>query len=351
MGLLLATVSGCGTLYLAQAARGQWQVMRQRQPIETVIANERTPADVRARLSEVIDAREFASRELGLPDNSSYRSYSDIRRPFVVWNVVAAPPFSVQPLRWCFPIAGCVAYRGYFNESRARDFALALRARGYDVTVGGVPAYSTLGHFPDPVLSSMLPYGDTALAAIVFHELAHQVVYVPGDSEFNEAFAVTVEQVGVERWLLSRGRDAELQAYRTQRARHSEFLALFTRGRAQLARLYSLKLAPQAMRNRKRMLLDGLTAEVRGLNRQQAGGRLYEAWLDEGLNNAHLASVATYFKCVPAFERLLADHGSDFKSFYDAVRERARGGKSVHNLCGAWAQDIESTQSVAGQKF
>src|SRR3984893_6551553 len=161
--LLLAAactlLCGCGTPYLAQAARGQWQVLRQRVPLDTLLPDPRTPPAVRAHLQEVRAAREFASRELGLPDNKSYRSYADIRRPYVVWNVVATPEFSVQPRHWCFPVVGCVAYRGYFHEQRARDFANALAVRGFDVAVDGVPAYSSLGKFADPVLSSMLLYG------------------------------------------------------------------------------------------------------------------------------------------------------------------------------------------------
>src|SRR5947207_1836588 len=200
-----ALLCGCGTLYLMQAASGEWQVLRRRVPIDTLLADPHTPPALRAHLEEVHAAREFASGELGLPDSSSYRSYADIGRPYVVWNVVAAPEFSVSPKRWCFPIAGCVAYRGYFREQRAREFAAALAVRGLDVAVDGVPAYSTLGRFADPVLSSMLRYGDDELAATIFHELAHQLLYVRDDSEFNEAFATTVEDAGLERWLTQQG--------------------------------------------------------------------------------------------------------------------------------------------------
>src|SRR6202011_4337529 len=207
--LLLAAactlLSGCGTRYLMQAASGQWQVLRQRVPIDTLRADARTPPALRAELQEVRAAREFASRELGLPDNSSYRSYADIGRPYVVWNVVATPEFSVQPRHWCFPIAGCVAYRGYFREKNARSFAAGLASRGFDVTVGGVPAYSTLGKFADPIVSTMMRYGDSELAAIIFHELAHQLLYAKNDTDFNEACATTVEDAGLERWLASRG--------------------------------------------------------------------------------------------------------------------------------------------------
>src|SRR5207248_938924 len=173
---------------------------------------------LRAHLEEVHAAREFASRELGLPPGGSYGSDADIGRPYVVWKVVAAPEFSVSPKRWCFPVAGCVAYRGYFREQRAREFAAALAVRGFDVSVDGVPAYSTLGRFADPVLSSMLRYGDDELAATIFHELAHQLLYVRDDSEFNEAFATTVEDAGLERWLTQQGASRRLQQLRERQA-------------------------------------------------------------------------------------------------------------------------------------
>src|SRR5438876_7211762 len=201
LGAACVLLSGCATPYLLQAASGEWQLLHRRVPIDSLLADPRTPPALRGHLEEVRAAREFASRELHLPDNASYRSYADIGRPYVVWNVVAAPEFSAEPKRWCFPVAGCVAYRGYFHERRAREFAAALAVRGFDVAVDGVPAYSTLGRFADPVLSSMLRYGDDELAATIFHELAHQLLYVRDDSQFNEAFASTVEDEGLERWL------------------------------------------------------------------------------------------------------------------------------------------------------
>jgi predicted aminopeptidase len=321
---LVLLLEGCGSLYVAQAARGQWQVMRQRRPIAEVIADPTTPEPLRAKLSGVTEAREFASRELGLPDNATYRSYSDVAREYVVWNVVAAPEFSVTPRRWCFPIAGCVAYRGYFSEPRARAFAERLRRGGYDVALGGVAAYSTLGRFADPVLSTMTGYGEHDLAAILFHELSHQVVYVGGDSAFNEAFAVTVEQAGLERWLAERGQPAELERYRARRARQDAYLRVFARRRAELAELYDTKLPPAEMRGKKRQILAALADDMRALERVHGGRSPYVAWLAEGLNNAHLASVATYFECVPGFERLFEASGGNFPAFYGAVRELAR---------------------------
>ncbi|HEU4625954.1 MAG TPA: aminopeptidase [Steroidobacteraceae bacterium] len=324
--IVLATtmLPACGTMYLAQAARGQWQVSHAREPIEAVIADPHTSDDLRARLTEVRTARQFASRELGLPDNSSYRTYADVKRRYVVWNVVAAPEFSVKPKRWCFPIAGCVAYRGYFSERGARKFAAALRKKGFDVVVGGVPAYSTLGKLSDPVLNTMLSYGDDELAAIIFHELSHQVVYVAGDSEFNEAFAVTVEETGLERWLKAQGHERDLARYKTRRRHQQQYLALFTRTRAQLADLYAQDIPREEMRARKADIFRKLADEIRALDKKLGGRSGYDDWIEEGLNNAHLASVATYYDCVPGFTRLLALHNGNLPEFYDAVRELAK---------------------------
>jgi predicted aminopeptidase len=320
-----ALLSGCGTAYLMQAATGQWQVLRERVPIETLLSDPHTPASLRARLTEVRAAREFASRELKLPDNKSYRSYADIGRPYVVWNVIAAPEFSVNPKRWCFPVAGCVAYRGYFKQQRARDFAAGLAARGFDVSVDGVPAYSTLGKFADPVLSSMLRYGDDELAATIFHELAHQLLYVRGDSEFNEAFASTVEDAGLERWLAHQGATERMRRFREEQAHEQAFVNLLAQARARLKKLYASGAAPGEMRTRKAEVLATLASDMRALERSEGVNYpLYEQWIAEGLNNARLASVATYFDCMPGFTRLLEQEGNDLERFYAAARELAR---------------------------
>src|SRR3984893_200116 len=340
--LLLAAactlLSGCGTLYLTQAASGQWQVLRQRVPIDTLLADPRTPPALRAHLEEVRGAREFASRELGLPDNGSYRSYADIGRPYVVWNVVAAPEFSASPKRWCFPIAGCVAYRGYFREQRARGFAASLAARGFDVSVDGVPAYSTLGKFADPVLSSMLRYGDDELAATIFHELAHQLLYVRDDSEFNEAFATTVEDAGLERWLRHQGASERLQQFRERQAHAGAFLSLLTQSRARLALLYASGVAREPMRAGTGQGFAALAADIRALElREGVSYPLYEEWIAAGLNNARLASVSTYFDCVPGFTRLLEQAANDLTRCYAAAGELARQPRAQRHarLCTA----------------
>ena len=329
--------SGCGTTYLLQAGNGELQVLRARVPIATVIADPRTPAPLRARLSEVGAARTFASTQLHLPDNRSYTTYADIGRPYVVWNVVATPEFSVNPRVWCFPVAGCVAYRGYFNERRAREFAAALAVRGFDVVVDGVPAYSTLGKFSDPVLSSMLRYDDDELAATIFHELAHQLLYVRNDSEFNEAFATTVEDVGLERWLAYQGEPGRIREFRERHAQGREFLDLLSASRAQLARLYATGAQRDELRAGKVRILAALAADIRALEKRQGlHYPLYDQWIAAGLNNARLASVATYFDCVPGFERLLAENDGDLMRFYAAVRALAKQPRATRHaqLCG-----------------
>jgi predicted aminopeptidase len=339
LALLICCVpwlSACGTTYLLQAARGQAQLMSRRQPIARVIADPARPEALRSQLETVRAARQFASRELALPDNRSYTTYADIGRPFAVWSVVATPEFSIAPRTWCFPVAGCVAYRGYFREAAAQKYAATLQRQGYDVTVGGVTAYSTLGKFADPVVSSMLRYGDLDVVATLFHELSHQLVYVRGDTAFNEAFAVTVEGEGVRRWLHSLGRDVELERYRARRARQAEFAALVARTRGALAGAYSGGGDPAAMRAAKRRILGGLVVELRALQARYGQRAGFDAWLGQGLNNAQLASVATYWQCVPGFERVLAAEGGDLVRFYARVREMARRpGAERRRVCEA----------------
>ncbi|HMH19721.1 MAG TPA: aminopeptidase, partial [Burkholderiales bacterium] len=223
----LLLVSGCVSFeYYAQAVGGHLEVMRLAVPIEERMRVADTPEPLRAKLAKVLAIRAFASRELALPDNDSYRRYADIGRPYVVWNVFAAPEFSVRPVESCFIFAGCVSYQGFYSEEDARRQAASLADKGYDVYIGGVPAYSTLGWFSDPVLSTFIRFPEPEIARIVFHELAHQVVYVKGDTMFNESFAVTVEEEGVHRWLEREGTAAQRAAYEDSRRRRTEFIAL-----------------------------------------------------------------------------------------------------------------------------
>ena len=312
--LALLTLSGCEAGYFLQAARGQAAVLAARRPIERVIADSRTAEPLRARLETFREARDFASRELALPDNRSYRSFAALPREFVVWNVVATAEFSTQPRQWCFPVAGCVSYRGYFHEAAAQRFAQKLRRRGDDVIVGGVPAYSTLGHFADPLLSTMLRYDDAYVAGTIFHELAHQRLYVPGDSSFNESFATTVEAAGLQRWLSTRGRLDELTRWREVKARQQREMQLFDAARAELARLYASHAPVARMRDLKQSRLQRLADEIHALYGVGADSARRAA--QRPLNNADLAISGTYFDCVPQLEAELAAVNGDLPRFY-----------------------------------
>lgn len=315
------SLSGC---YLMQAASGQWELTAKRQPIAKLLTDTRTPEKLRGRLEYVSAARTFASQALGLPDNDSYRSYADVGRPYVVWNVFATDEFSIKPRRWCFPIAGCVVYRGYFAEDNAQSYARRLRLRGNDTAVGGVAAYSTLGHFKDPVLNTMLGWSDVQLASTLFHELAHQVVYVPGDSEFNEAFATVVEEAGLQRWLASRGRLQDLDTWNEQRQRNAQFVGLLLQTRERLDNLYQSDLPDDQKRDRKQYEFGVLKLRYAELKQQWNGYRGYDAWFSRTLNNAHLISAATYYGCVPGLRRLLDSVGGELPAFYEKARELAK---------------------------
>jgi len=316
--VLVATLeAGC---YVLQSAEGQLSLMVRREPITQVIHRPATPPALRAQLEEVTAIRDFASRELGLPDNGSYRSYADVGRPYVVWNVVAAPEFSLDAKQWCFPIVGCVAYRGYFSLERAHAFAARLRAKHFDVSVGGVAAYSTLGHFDDPILNTMVGWDDVELAAIMFHELTHQLLYVAGDASFNEALATTVEEEGVRRWLLAQGRTADLNRREREEAQYIEVIDLLRRTSDRLRQIYAEAADPVAMRERKQAAFASLREEYGRLEAAWGGHAPFDAWFRGDLNNANLVSIATYYDCVPGFRRELAAAGGDLGVFYQRVR-------------------------------
>jgi predicted aminopeptidase len=315
--LVLALAAGCQSLaYYTQAIGGHFSVLAKARPVADWLADPATPPELKARLETARRIREFASKNLALPDNGSYLSYADIERPYVVWNVFAAPELSVEPKLECFPFAGCVSYRGFYSEDDARRHAERLRAEGYDVYVGGVPAYSTLGWTDDPLLSTFIRDSDAQLARLVFHELAHQVVYARGDTPFNESFAVTVEEQGVRRWLEAENRSGELAAFSSAQARKRDLAERVSQARERLEAVYASDLARERKLEHKRAEWQRLRAAYPALPAEP--------------NNAFLASIAVYTELVPAFERLLAESGS-FEAFYRQVKELARdpGARSV----------------------
>lgn len=325
---LVLCLTGCASVgYYYQAVSGQMELWRKSQPIETLIGNAHTDPKLRERLELVKRVRDFASEELALPDNGSYRKYADLQRPYVVWNVFATDEFSMKPLDWCFPFAGCVAYRGYFSEQEAEAFGAGLRATGRDVFVSGIPAYSTLGWFDDPVLNTFIRYPDAEIARLVFHELAHQVVYVSGDTMFNESFATAVEQEGMDRWLARNGTPAQRAAYDTRQQYKLGFVALVLKLRGRLNVLYASGLAPAEKRSRKAAAFAEMKADYEALKQSWGGFDGYDRFFRGELNNAHIVPVATYSELVPAFRHLLAENGGDFPRFYSAVREIGGLGK------------------------
>ncbi|APV39759.1 aminopeptidase [Pseudomonas frederiksbergensis] len=319
-GVLFLFLTGCaGVSYYGQLASGQLQLLRAREPVSTVITDPGRDPLLRAHLAQSQKARTFASQQLQLPDNQSYRLYADISRPFVVWNVFATPEFSLTPQNHCFPIAGCVAYRGYYSQSAARGEAALQRLQGMDVSIGGVEAYSTLGWFNDPIISSMMAWGDERLATLIFHELAHQRFYVKDDTEFNESFATFVEQEGTRQWRAFRGLAPDSGAQVQQR---NQFVQLVLETRSRLERLYTLPLPADQMRQRKADEFERLRDKYRQLRDSQwAGDKRYDAWINAPMNNARLLPFGLYDQWVPAFAALFRQVGGDWVKFYAAVEK------------------------------
>ncbi|OLF51389.1 aminopeptidase [Pseudomonas chlororaphis] len=319
-GLLLLSLNGCSSIgYYGQLASGQWQLLQARTPVEQVIADPARDPQLRARLAQSQKARLFASQHLHLPDNQSYRLYADIGRPYVVWNVFSTPEFSLSPQTHCFPIAGCVAYRGYYSQGAARGEAALQRQQGMDVAIGGVEAYSTLGWFNDPILSSMLHWGDERLATLIFHELAHQRFYVQDDTEFNESFATFVEQEGTRQWRAARGLPPASDAQVKQR---DQFIQLILDTRQRLERLYTLPLPAEPMRQRKAAEFEQLRRDYQQMKDSQwHGDSRYDFWINAPLNNARLLPFGLYDQWVPAFAALFKQVGGEWPAFYQAVEK------------------------------
>ena len=323
-GTAAGLLASCSTLrYYSQAAQGQLELISDARPIDDWIADTGTSTKLRHRLETARQIRRFAVSELSLPDNDSYKNYTALKRPYVLWNVVATPELSLHPLNWCFPVAGCVDYRGYYSKAAAEGYAKELRADGDDVEIGGVAAYSTLGWFNDPLISTFINYPDGELARMIFHELAHQVVYAPGDSQFNESFASTVEEVGVERWMDRFGNPQLRDAYARYKSRKKDFLALLMKVRKALERNYDTAGRSDAdKRVVKARLFQELKDEYQVLKGNWGGYAGYDRFFEQPLSNAHLASIATYEDFVPAFRALLQKEGS-FPRFYREVKRLA----------------------------
>jgi predicted aminopeptidase len=319
--LAILLLSGCSSLsYYTQLASGQLALLQAREPVADVIADPQRDPKLRDHLLKSQQARAFASEHLHLPDNKSYRLYADIHRRYVVWNVFATDEFSLDPVTHCFPIAGCVAYRGYYDQGAARGEAALQKLDGKDVYVSGVEAYSTLGWFNDPIISSMMNWGDERLATLIFHELAHQRFYVKDDSEFNESYATFVEEEGTRQWRAARGLPAETASSEAQRRDQLTQLALETRDR--LKALYAEPLSPDVMRQRKAEEFDRLRSAYRQMRDSQWGGdKRFDSWVYAPMNNARLLPIGLYDQWVPSFEALFRQVKGDWLAFFVAVEK------------------------------
>ena len=320
--LSLLSMNGCSSIaYYSQAIGGQLEIFRRSQSIDSLIANPSTPAQLKQQLAEILTIRAFATSALYLPDNDSYTYYADLHRSYVLWSVFATPAFSFKPKQWCFLIVGCVSYQGYFKKASAQALADELRVQGYDIYVAEIPAYSTLGWFEDPVLNTMLTWHKLQIAGLIFHELAHQKIYIADDTAFNEAFAVAVEQIGIERWLAQSGTPKESVDYQQSRQRQAEFVELVLTARNSIQQIYQQPLPPKQMEVAKRAAFDKLRAQYAELKSSWGGFAGYDAWFAKDLNNAKLLSVVTYQDHVPAFMALFEQVGSDLPAFYDKVAQ------------------------------
>ena len=329
--LVLISFSGCDSLkFYSQATLGQMQILSSREDITRLLAVQQTPKLLRLKLEKILEIRAFASEKLKLPVGNNFSEYVPIDGQHVLWNVYASPRYSLSSLSWCFPFAGCVTYRGYFNEIDARQYAKGLEKRGFDTYVGGVRAYSTLGWFDDVVLSTALQQSEEELAALIFHELAHQVVYIPGDTQFNEAFATTVEQEGLQLWLAEKNSvSSNVILSRTEDAadRRKDFVSLILETQEILRDVYESDMRKENMEERKRAIQEELRIKYQSMKEGWSGYSGYDYWFSGGLNNAQIATVASYNNFVPGFKSIFIQENGGFLNFYERIDELSKTNK------------------------
>ena len=337
LGAALAAMAlaggGCTAIpYYTQAVTGEISLLAAARPVSDWLADPNTPPELRERLELSVRIRAFASHELSLPQNRSYTRYADVHRSSAVWNVFATPPLSLTLKTWCYPVFGCAAYRGYFAQDGAQKLADALAAQGMDATVAPVPAFSTLGWFPDPLLSTFVRWPEPELARLIFHELAHQVVYVRDDTRFNESFATAVERAGLARWVAQRNDPALREQYERYQLHHAGLLALVAQARRELQDTYDAPLPEAERLARKQAILAQLPEHYRRMRDEQwKGFRGYDEFFLAPWNNARIAALAAYQDDVPAFDALLASVGGDLPRFFERVRQLAAMAPAVRD--------------------
>lgn len=315
---LILVLSGCSSVrYYGQSVIGHSKLMLARQPIDTAISKADQPLKAQLELSQAL--RLYASQELGLPNSKSYSSYVALKREYPVWNVIAAPEFSLDAKQWCYPIIGCASYRGYFRQSSAQRYADKMERQGFETTVGGATAYSTLGWFSDPLLPSMMRYGDADLAETLFHELAHQKLYINGDSDFNEAFATVVGEIGAARWLAA-VRPHQSDQYQQSLQARDQFYTLIENTKRELSKMYLEPMPVLDMQRAKKVAFAQLRANYEQLKKRKWGGQpIFDGWFEKEPNNARLAAFSTYRSKVPSLLALLNKCDDNLERFYQVL--------------------------------
>ena len=348
--IMVIVISGCSTIeFYRLALTGQFEIWRKQESISALLARDTLATDLRNKLMYAVSARNFAFDRLALPDNGSYRDYVNLERDFVIWNVFATPELSLVPIESCYPFVGCFDYRGFFAEQHAKHYAENLKRQGNDVFIGGVAAYSTLGWLDDPILSSILKWEKARIAEIIFHELAHQQLYLKDDTSFNESFAMTVAMAGLQLWIpLQRGDLAKLE---TEQARERQFIALVLRFRSELEKVYLSDLSDHDKRVAKNEILAHLDAEHKLLKVSWNGDSSYEEWMRIDLNNAKIASVSTYHDHVTGFMSILEQLNHDFSAFYAAVGRLAKLAPAERAACLSAISKVGSTYGPSCSKI
>lgn len=354
---VVLVVSGCRTLkFYGQAIKGQYQIFAHQEPIEKLVADTKTPTRLREQLELLQKLRAFADTELKLPVDGHYRKYVDVHRPYVVWNIQAAPRFSLEPKTWWYPLVGSLEYRGYFSERDAKKYAATLRKKGWDVFVGGVDAYSTLGWFKDPVLNTFIYRDEPELAEVIFHELGHQRVFARGDTDFNEAFATVVGQEGARRWLRLQGNTNSYEHYLVSLRRNEQFVRLIMSTRARLEKIYGdqrdeegkLKAAKELPKPAEELAVEkhqtfaDLQTRYSQLKTNWDGFTGYDRWFSREVNNAQLNTIANYYDYVPGFEALLKLKDGDLEKFYAAAEELSRKSQDERHQ---WLRDLAGSHA------
>jgi predicted aminopeptidase len=323
--IVVTLLSNCsGPAYYLQAISGQWKLMHQRRDIQSILSDPETSPELAGKLKLAEQIRTFAQSSLDLPGGDSYTSYVEVEGDALVWNVVATEEFSLQAQKWCFPVAGCVPYRGYFKKNKADESAARLRTKGMDVVISPAAAYSTLGWFDDPLLSTMLSGSDTRLAAYLFHELAHQRIYTRDDAMFNEAYASFVEGIGVKTWLESAQRQEDFQSWQQLQNVSKDFSALIRQVYGELTRLYQGSQPDTAKRQQKSEIFQSLSISYKTLVAEKWHGQsYYENWFSDPLNNAKFALYNTYEGGQCAFQKLWEDSGGQAREFHTLAEQKA----------------------------